>query len=257
MKRFLLVGIGVALSSCHIEPAHAIAAPAPQLDAMPREGSRVSPRAHILLRLAKGSAAIMDTLARTMKATIDGKPVATTTATAFVGEYNLLDLQIESDRTGMLTITYEFENSIQSVTYTVAGKATPRIPSGWWWMPRAQVAGTVEAIVANVPHSTVREVYQGVLLTIAQPALSMRVSWRRDSQSDWVTLRLPVFEQYTKKFGVLLGETYRFQFPPVALLNDGVQVRATAELFDGTTVDVVGLPAVVMLPRGDTIPPTP
>lgn len=241
----------------HVEQAFAIAAPAPNLDVMPRDGSRVTPRPHILFCLGKGSAASMTALANTLVVTIGGKPVTISTATSFVGEYNLLDVVVDSDRTGKLSLNYQFGSVTKQVTYTVAGTAKPHVPSGWWWLPRAQVQGTVETLATVIPHSTVREVYQGLLLSVREQALSMRVSWRRDDQSTWLTMRLPVLEYAHNKFGVLLGEAYRFQFPPIALLNTGVQVRATAELLDGSTVDVVGLPAVVTLPIAKTIAPTP
>ena len=150
---------------------------------MPPIGSRLSPPAHILIRLGKVSAATMDELAKSLVVTIDGKAVATPTATSFVGQYNLLDLWIDSRRTVKLANAYKLGYGRPQVTYTVAGKPILHTSSRWW-MPRAQVVSTVETTVSAVPHSTVREVYQREILTIKQPALSMRASWRRDGKGD-------------------------------------------------------------------------
>ena len=241
----------------HVEHAYAYSAAMPQLAVRPSSGSKIDPRAHILICLRRGSAASIAALSKTLVATIEGKPVAITTATSYTGTCNLLDVKIESNRTGKLALRYEFRNVKQRVTYTVAGKNTIHVPRSWWWMPRAQVIGKVESIAIRIPHSTVREVYQGLLLTVPKPALSMHVSWRRDSQSDWLTMRVPVLEYAPNQSGALLGESNNFQFPSVVMLNAGVQLRATAELLDGSTVDVVGLPDVVTLPIAKTIGPTP
>ena len=257
MKFFLLASLSIALLSSYVEPAYAISAPAPKLDVTPRTGSKIGPRAHILICLRRDSAASIATLATTLIATINDAPVTISTATSYAGSCNLLDVVIDSNRTGKLTLTYDFGNVSQRVTYTVAGKATPHVPRSWWWIPRAQIAGAVAPMAMRIPHSTVREVYQGLLLTVPTPALSMQVSWRRDSQSDWMTMRVPVLEYAPNQFGALLGESYSFQFPSIAMLNAGVQIRATAELLDGSTVDVVGLPDVVTLPIAKTIAPTP
>lgn len=207
----------------------------------------VPPHAHLMIMLEQPAFGVVSELARSIKATLDGKPVAITLTESANASYGFVDIVVDSNATGSLKLSYEVKGISATAAYRVAGKPAFVIPPGWWFMPRDTVVGKLVPVGEQVRHSTVREVYQGFKLTIPQAAVAMNISWRRDARSNWVSMRMPLTEADRGGEGVLLGENFRVQFPPVAMLAAGVELAANAELVDGRTVTVTGLPAVVKI----------
>lgn len=235
--------------------ANAIGVRAPTVTWAVPPNTTVPPHAHLMIVLEQPGFGVVKELASSVKATLNGKPVAITLTESTNSSYGFVDIFVDSYATGTLQLGYDVKGIKQTAAYRVAGQAVFAVPASWWFLPRDTVAGKLVPVGEQVRHSTVREVYQGFKLTIPQAAVAMNINWRRDARSNWVSMRMPLTEADRGGAGVLLGENFRVQFPPVAMLAAGVELTADAELVDGRTVSITDLPAVVKIAETKSFDP--
>ena len=177
----------------------------------------------------------------TFVATLDGKKVAlkVTDLPGAVDGNHVVLLEVDSDKTGALRIGIEKE---VMRTYTITKKAA---------MPK-ELPVVIGRFQRNIPHSTVREVFDGLALRLpaGTPAVAAHVKLRRDAQSAWTEIDAPVLPQdFDDPRPVIrigsLGCTTNYG---VAMLASGVDIDVTITLADGTTRPAKDLAVHLQLP---------
>lgn len=173
-------------------------------------------------------------------ATIDKKPVKTKITHLTSVPYDLTIVEIDSDKTGRLKIGFGNEGS--SANYKIASKTA---------MPK-EVKGTTSRFHRAYRHSTVHESYDGLAIGLpaGTPAVTAHVKLRRDDKATWGELDVPIrSDDTTKAPSVWIGELGCVRNYTPALLEAGIDVEVVVTLADGSTRQVKGLPAHIVLPK--------
>jgi hypothetical protein len=172
-------------------------------------------------------------------AKLDGKDVATKVTYQAAAPFDIATIEIDSDRTGTLELAWQTRSmTLQhpTATFTIAPKLA---------MP-SEVHGTASRFHRAYHHSTVRESWDGLAVAVDANVIEFEVRWRRDASSAWTTLDVP--GSTLEDSNVLhLGEiscTVNFDVPT---LERGIDLELSAELADGRTLAVTGLPSHVKL----------
>ena len=158
-------------------------------------------------------------------AKIGGKVVPTKIKTISSAPYTLQLIEIDSAATGKLELGWDAKDAwgYEGATFTVKGKPT---------YPKTATAKT-SRFHAKVPHSTVREVFDGLEVEVSAPAALAHVKLRRDAQAKWTELDVPVTKN---KFQI--GELGCKRNYEPALLEAGVDIEVSLTLPDGKQVPV-------------------
>jgi len=230
-----LAFVAVVVMAVHVRPAHANSACAGETGWSPQRGDALPPHGHLVYWANRRGAEDPGTLV----ATIDGKAVAVKQETIDATPYKLTLIEIDSDRTGKLSIKWKdatdrYGREVGPVTYTV----------------KAKVAYAKEATAKTrryhqkIPHSTVREVFDGLAITVDTPAVLAHVKLRRDAQAPWSEIDSPLTEADGRTIRIgELGCTRNYS-PP--LLENGVDLDVDLTLADGSHVHVKDLTHVVL-----------
>jgi len=165
-------------------------------------------------------------------ATIDGKPVnAKVTSVGNAAPFRMLLVQIDSDRTGKL-----------EVKWSTQGHATASFDVKPTTFPK-DVNGATSRYHKKLPHSTVREVFDGLSIRLDQPAIAAHLKIRRDAKAPWQAIDVPVLG---KDFDdprptIHVGEVGCHTNYTVELLENGVDLEVDVTLPDGKTARVKGV----------------
>ena len=160
-------------------------------------------------------------------ATIDGKPVAIKVTAMAAPPYDLIGVEIDSDRAGTLQIGWKGAMT----TYQVTAKT--KLPTQAHW--------TATRYHHKLGHTTVREVFDGLAIHVDVPAILAHVKLRRDDKAPWVELDVPVADR-TIRIGELGCKT---NFT-VELLERGVDLDVELRLPDDSHVRVKNLTHVAI-----------
>ena len=219
MKLVMLAGVLLAL---HARPAHAMSACSGETGWSPATATELPPHAVIAFwddRRSSGHPA-------RLVATIDGKPVAVKTTSVMSKPWHLVVVEIQSDSIGKLELGWQ-DGPGAVATYVVKPKVT---------FPK-QVTATTSRYHSKIPHSTVREVFDGLAITLDVPAAVAHVKLRRDAKAAWEELDVPVGPDRTIRIGAL-GCVANYT---TELLEHGVDLEVDAVLPDGTKARVKNL----------------
>jgi hypothetical protein len=197
----------------------------------PSDGSIVPP--HPTLLLFTDRVNITDWKPPAPHATIDGSDVKVTATPIVSGPFHMLAVRVDSDKTGKLALT--FDKGIPYVgkldaSFTIAAKPAPK-----------SATAVVTTFHADIRHTTVRELYDGLAIHLDVLATTITLEWRRDADSAWQSFELPIV---TRPFiaiaapGAMVGQLGCTSVIGADLLRSGVDVKVTAHLVDGTTVPV-------------------
>jgi len=158
-------------------------------------------------------------------AKIDGKAVPMKVTTLDSAPNKLLVIEIDSNATGKLAISWKNEEWRGSATYTIAKPpAYPKVAHA-----------TTTRYHSKLAHSTVREVFDGLAIKVDVPAaIRAHVKLRRDSKASWFELDAPVEKGGTIRIGEL-GCSSNYQ---PDLLEKGVDLEVTLFLPDNTSIPV-------------------
>lgn len=168
---------------------------------------------------------------------INGK-VVPATLTTVDGPQVMAIIEVDSDKTGTLKITWSESNypPPPTVTYTIK-KAKPV----------TAVTGTFSRFHQAYRHSTVHELEDGLEVAVTAKAVRFTVKWRRDANTAWQTLEVPAMTRKSKQV-LHLGEIGCNRNFAVSMLSAGIDLELTAILADGSAIAVTGLPAHIVLP---------
>lgn len=190
-------------------------------------------------------------------ATIDGKRVTVTTRDKDTADGLVRFIKINSKRTGKLELwtrnPYDKSTSV-AATYTITKD----------WMEPATASANVSRVL-DTRLGPYRWLGHQAAVRVDVPAIAFTVRWRRDDKSRWQTSTVPasinsdmVHEPtYARAphWGAseaLIGQRMcgMINTVPLADLEHGIDVKLTATLPNGRTIDVAGLETL-------TIPPAP
>ncbi|CAN5883006.1 hypothetical protein BH11MYX2_BH11MYX2_15960 [soil metagenome] len=231
------------LGSCLALALLVIAARAPRADAFSActdnaawvsPGATLPPHGRVVYYSDSGHGEVDDTK---LVATINKKPVKTKITHVASAPYELTLVEIDSDKTGTLSIS--FGNRDSSATYKIARKVD---------MPK-EIKGKTTRFGRAYQHSTVHEAYDGlaIVLPAGTPAITAHVKVRRDSKADWAELDVPLRpDDATRAPSVWIGELGCVRNYTPALLEACVDIEVVLTLVDGSTRKV-SLPAHVVL----------
>jgi hypothetical protein len=232
-----LAFVAVVVMAVHAPPAHANSACAGEVGWSPQRGDELPPRAHLVYWANRRG----DDDPKSLVATIDGKAVAVKQKTIDATPYRLTLIEIESDRTGKLSIGWKnatdgYVRDVSLATYTVKAKVAYA----------KEATATTRRYHRKIPHSTVREVFDGLAIAVDTPAILAHVKLRRDAQAAWNEIDSPLTEADGRTIRIgELGCTRNYS-PP--LLENGVDLEVDLTLPDGSRVHVKDL-AHVVLPK--------
>jgi hypothetical protein len=172
-------------------------------------------------------------------ATIDGKAVKTKTTTVAAAPFEVIVVDIDSDRTGKLELAWQARGGAlgDKTTYTVKkGVAMPK-----------RVRATTDRYHAKIGHTSVREVFDGLAIHVDAPAVLAHVKLRRDAKATWTELDTPLADLQGMQlragsdgagYAIRLGELGCKGNYSVPLLEQGVDIDVEVTLVDGSRVHV-------------------
>jgi len=229
--------VAVVVMAVHARPAHANSACAGEVGWSPQRDDELPPRAHLVYWANRRGADDPKTLV----ATIDGKVVAVKQKTIDAAPYKLTLIEIDSDRTGKLSLGWKaatdgYGRDVGPVTYTVKAKVSYA----------KEATATTRRYHHKIPHSTVREVFDGLAITVDTPAIRAHVKLRRDAQAPWSEIDSPLTEADGRT--IRIGELGCTRNYSPSLLENGVDLDVDLTLADGSHVHVKDL-AHVVLPK--------
>lgn len=170
-------------------------------------------------------------------ATIDGKPVNTkVTSVGNAAPFRMLLVEIDSDKTGKLEVHWATPGHA-SASFDIKATSYGK-----------DVAGDTGRYHRKIPHTSVREVFDGLSIHLDQPAIAGHIRIRRDDKAPWQDLDVPVLSaDYTDPRPTIhLGEVGCHTNYTVDLLETGVDIELTVTLPDGKTAKVKGVNRVVL-----------
>lgn len=236
MKSAALLALVVAfLAEAH--PAHAVSACNNNFGVAPKPASVLPAHARILVYDT-------DHLESEFMATLDGKQVPIKVTTITSTPYDMRMIEIDSDKTGKLVVfrVFDAKNKWPLAKYKVSARA-PAMPT--------EVSATLARAKLNIRHTSVEEKYDALALRVGDdtPAILATVKLRRDSNTSWSTLQMPVTpgDGIEKHTAIRIGELGCVQNFSASMLETGVDIEASVTLVDGTT-RAVKLPAHVAMP---------
>jgi hypothetical protein len=181
-----------------------------------------------------------------IQATIDGKAVNVVVSDVTVGAVLLRFVEIASDRSGALQLSWKEMARDDPDPYTTTVDYT--IDESW-------TAGETAAPTVTRYHKThVAErasdskTYEGAAITTDTPAIAFTARWRRDAKDSWRTLRLPAVDE-DGHATAFVGQTMCSPDTiPLELLERGIELELKATLPDGKE-RALALPAPFKLGR--------
>ena len=236
MSRFApLSAVALTLLAAHGSPALAASACTDNVGWSPAPKQTLPTHARVVFfNDGRGGSASDDSK---IVASIGKKAVKTKITHLKSAPYDLTIIEIDSDRTGELSVGFGDDDL---VTYTVGKVSMPK-----------QVAGKVARFQREYRHTSVREKYDGLSLHLppGTPAVTAHIKIRRDDKAKWSELDVPITpDDATKVPSIWIGELGCVSNYTVALLEAGVDLDVTVTLADGTT-RAVTVPAHVALPK--------
>jgi hypothetical protein len=168
-------------------------------------------------------------------ATIDGRKVPTKTTALTSGRFRITVVEIDSDRTGALAIGWSV--ATDTATFRIAARSLPR-----------EVHADTARYHRKIPHTSVREVFDGLSLRLDTPAVLAHVKIRRDDKAAWTELDVPVFDRDFDdgRPTIRIGELGCHANYTPDLLEAGVDLAVEVTLPDGSSVAVKGIDHVVL-----------
>jgi len=153
---------------------------------------------------------------------IDGKPVNSKVTTLDSAPNSFTLVEIDSDATGALTVGWK-DAERPAGHYTIKATTYPKVAHA-----------TSSRYHSKIPHSTMREVYDGLALKVDVPAMRAHVKLRRDAKASWTELDVPVDDKHEAHIGELgCASNYQPQ-----LLENGVDIDVALVLPDGNSIPV-------------------
>lgn len=155
-------------------------------------------------------------------AKIDGKPVKTKVGTIASSPNTLVLVEVDSDAKGALALEWK-GSGLPAGHYTIKAMTYPKVAHA-----------TSSRFHSKLPHSTVREVFDGLALAVDVPAMRAHVKLRRDAKASWTELDVPVDAKHQLRIGELgCARNYEPQ-----LLEKGVDIEVALVMPDGSSVPV-------------------
>jgi hypothetical protein len=231
MRSFITLLAGLGLVATHARDADAYSACARRAGWSLKPGTTLPKHPSLVFYSETRSAklSIAD-----FHAAIAGKSVPAKVTLVKAPPYDLAVVEIDSDKTGALTVSYGAD--APGVPYTIDASTT---------MPK-EANGATSRFHQAFMHSTVHEEEDGLAIKVDVPAIRFTARWRRDDKAPWQTIELPSVDDGTGRPTARIGElgcTRNFSVP---LLESGIDLEIVATLPDRTTRPVK-LPAHVTL----------
>jgi hypothetical protein len=211
----------LALVVLHARPAGAIASCAGESGWSPNTGEVVPKRATLVYWTDRDDD---DTRKLAVTARIDGGEVKTTVTTLSAMPYRMLLVTIESDRSGKLAVDVDGDAAQFTIGKPQYGK----------------VHATTSRFHHKIRHTTVREMFDGLLIDVDVPAVRAHVKLRRDAKADWAELDVPV-TAIDGAHTLRIGELGCHDNYSPKLLENGVDLDVTLFLPDGSQVKLADL----------------
>jgi hypothetical protein len=172
-------------------------------------------------------------------AKLDGKDVPMKVDYDTASPFDIVTIEIDSDRTGTLELAWQtrwLSLEHPTATFTIAPKLA---------MP-SEIHGTASRFHRAYQHSTVHESWDGLAIGVDATVIEFSVRWRPDASSAWITMHVP--GSTLEDSNILhLGEISCTKNFDVPTLERGIDVEISAELPDGRWLAVAGLPSHIKL----------
>ncbi len=211
----LLLALAIAVASAHT--AHAYSACNAGSGLVPKPGATIPPHARIVAFTTQA----WRKMEPAPTATIDGTPVKVELTRASSAPYRFAVIDIDSDRTGALELTWLGAKH----DYTVAATNLSH-----------DAHATTNRYHSKIPHSTVNEVFDGLAIKVDVPAVSAHVKLRRDDKAAWTELDVPVVDGQ-----IQIGRLGCVDNYSPDLLEAGVDLDITLTFADGKTAPLKGI----------------
>jgi hypothetical protein len=181
------------------------------------DGAEVAPHPRIVYWVSSRSSF----MPKTLIAKIDGKEVKTKLTSVDSAPNKLTIIEVDSDATGRLTL--EWKDTATAGHYTIKRTTYPKVAHA-----------TTSRYHSKLPHSTVREVFDGLAIKVDVPAMRAHVKLRRDTKASWTELDVPVDQDHQLRIGELgCASNYEPQ-----LLENGVDIDVALTLPDGSSIPI-------------------
>jgi hypothetical protein len=170
-------------------------------------------------------------------ATNDGVPGKLTVASSSSGPYRFLTIDIDSDRTGALVLTW----SDSKLEYNIAKTTVNH-----------DARATTSRFHRELRHQGAVEVHDGLSIKLDASAVAAHVKLRRDDKAPWVELDAPVIDGEIQIGKLGCGDNYSPE-----LLEHGVDLEVTLTFADGKTAPLKGLShaSIAPLPKPSATSP--
>ena len=181
------------------------------------DGAEVAPHPRVVYWINGRESLAPDTLV----AKIDGKTVKTKVRSLTSSPNTLAIIEVDSNATGALTLEWKGAG-LPAGHYTIKQTTYPKVAHA-----------TTSRYHSKLPHSTVREVFDGLAIKVDVPAMRAHVKLRRDSKTDWLELDVPVADHQLRVGELGCESNYQPQ-----LLENGVDIDVALILPDGSSIPV-------------------
>lgn len=200
----------------HTQLAHAIMGCMGAGSGWASGGTSVPPHAHLVFWSDR-----QDPIKSKLVAKIANKVVPTKVTTMAATPYQFMLVEIDSDATGHLDLTWDPTKTRANGSFEVVAKPT--------YAKKATVK--TSRYHNEIRHTGGPEVFDGLEITVDVPAVRAHVKLRRDAKATWTELDVPVRDN-TIDIG-LLGCVRNYE---PDLLETGVDIDLALTLPDGSTV---------------------
>lgn len=181
------------------------------------DGAEVAPHPRIVYWTSGGRSETPGTLI----AKVAGKVIKTKVTSLDSAPNNLVLIEVDSNATGALTLEWK-DARLPAGHYTIKQTTYPKVAHG-----------TTSRYHAKLPHSTVREVFDGLAIKVDVPAMRAHVKLRRDAKADWLELDVPVADHQLRIGELGCASNYQPQ-----LLENGVDIDVALILPDGSSIPI-------------------
>jgi hypothetical protein len=205
----------------------------------PPPGTTVPPHAHLVYFTDENLGTPQKVSAR-----IDGKTVAVKRTEVRAAPFKLITVEIDSDRTGALEVTWDTRATTK---YVVKARAMPE-----------QVTGVIGRYQGRTRRADVGDAFDGLAIRLPEgtPAVIGHVKVRHAEADPWLSTDIAIITASDETRPMIrVGRFDCAANIPLSVLAQGFDLEVSVTLLDGTTRTVEGLAPHLTLPA--PLPPQP